>query len=119
MPRPKKQAEQKRAHIVSFRLNDSEHARLAQNAQRAALDISDYARLSVLQTPIIVHQTTTPDMETVDQLRRIGVNFNQIARAFHRTGQTPPDYFQALCHDVETVLGKVFSEYLERGSTYR
>ena len=119
MPRPKKQAEQKRSHVVSFRLDDTEHEYLTQNAKRAALDISDYARLSVLQDKIIVHKTTTPDMETVDQLRRIGVNFNQIARAFNSTGQTPPDYFQALCHDVETVLGKVFSEYLERGSTYR
>ncbi len=119
MPRPKKQTEQKRSHVVSFRLNDTEYAHLAQNAQQAVLDISDYARLSVLKAKITVYQTTTPDMETVEQLRRIGVNFNQIACALNSTGQTPPDYFQALCHDVETVLGKVFSEYLERGSAHR
>lgn len=119
MPRPKKQAENRRSAWIRYRISAQELEAIQAKAEQAELSIHNYARLSALQDKIVVHQTTTPDMETVEQLRRIGVNFNQIAHALNSTGQTPPDYFQALCHDVETVLGKVFSEYLERGSTHR
>lgn len=120
MPRPRKQAEQKRSRVIAFRVTDDEYAAVENKARKAEIDIGDFARHAVLRKRVTQRQTAAPaDFEAVDQLRRLGVNFNQIARALNSGGGTPPQSFQRLCARVEALLGTLFAEYLGRGSPHR
>lgn len=119
MPRPRKQAEQKRSRVIAFRVTDDEYAAVENKARKAEIDIGDFARHAVLRKRVTKQQTAAPaNFEAVDQLRRLGVNFNQIARALNSGGGVPSS-FQRLCERVEALLGTLFAEYLGRGSPHR
>lgn len=118
MARPRKQAEQKRSRVIAFRVTDEEYDRVQIKAGTARLEVGDFARLAALNRPVVVNQNATPDIEAVDQLRRLGVNFNQIARALNSGGVLPQN-FQRLCVHVESLLERLFAEYLGRDSAHR
>ncbi|QEP30628.1 plasmid mobilization protein [Pukyongiella litopenaei] len=49
-------------------------------AADASLSSSEFLRRSALSTEVVVQQGARADFETIGQLRRIGVNLNQLAR---------------------------------------
>lgn len=119
MARPRKQVEQKRTRVIAFRVTDDEYASIERRAHKADIDIGDFVRHAALRKRITKPQTAPANFEAVDQLRRIGVNFNQIARALNSGGGGLPSSFHALCERVEALLGTLFAEYLGRGSAHR
>ncbi len=119
MARPRKQVEQKRTRVIAFRVTDDEYASIERRAHKADIDIGDFVRHAALRKRITKPQTAPANFEAVNQLRRIGVNFNQIARALNSGGGSLPSSFHALCERVEALLGTLFAEYLGRGSAHR
>ncbi|NIQ95473.1 MAG: MobC family plasmid mobilization relaxosome protein, partial [Desulfuromonadales bacterium] len=57
----------------------------------AGLSPSAYARKMLLTGKVVRVQSSKLDPETLDQLRRIGVNLNQAVHKFHTTGKAPPE----------------------------
>jgi hypothetical protein len=115
MARPKKQTAT-RPHVVAFRLNDAERARLQRDADASGLAPNDVARAKVTGTHASVRlssrraesQAESPAMfELRQQLMRVGVNLNQIARRFHMSGEHEPDELKNSCRELDAVLRAV------------
>lgn len=80
MPRPKKSPEEKRDLRVAFRLSAPDAEALGTRAKAAGLSVGAYARHMALRGKLEVVTRQEPDFALLDQLRRIGVNLNQLAR---------------------------------------
>lgn len=75
----------KRKNRVEIRLSDDELEHLNKAVAKTGLSREAYLRLIIQK--IVPAEKPYPDLkETIDQLRRIGNNFNQIAVVAHKTG---------------------------------
>jgi hypothetical protein len=74
--RPRKDPAERRSHTHGLRLSPKEKEELERRAERAGLSLSAYLRRRGLGRPI----KTRVEKEATDELNRIGVNLNQIAR---------------------------------------
>lgn len=110
MARPKKAPEEKRDLRVAFRLSAPDAEALGTRAKAAGLSVGSYARMMALQGKVQVVQRREPDFELLDQLRRIGVNLNQLAREQHRRGHHDPGYLHHLCDQIEGLLAQAIEE---------
>lgn len=104
MARPRKSPEDRRALRVAFRLSAPDAEALAARAQAAGMPIGVFAREMALSGRVSVSRAEGPAFETLDQLRRIGVNLNQLTRAYHRRGVLPPDHLRGLCERIEALI---------------
>jgi hypothetical protein len=96
MARPKKQTGDKRAQVMQARVSPAEHAEILLRAAKASVSPSEFLRRSALSVEVVVQQGGPSDFETADQLRRIGVNLNQLARVANKTGYMPDGLEEAL-----------------------
>lgn len=94
--RPKKQPADRRTVSLSCRLTSAERLTLEHAAMRAGMSASDYVRKLVLSGKVIVRENRRLDHASFDQLRRIGVNLNQLTRVANRTGNVPDEITQAV-----------------------
>ena len=74
--RPRKDPQDRRSHTHGLRLSPNEKEELEQRAERAGVTLSEYIRRKALERKI----KTKVEEEAIRQVRRIGVNLNQIAR---------------------------------------
>ena len=81
--RPKKTEATGRASRVHVLLTVAEKARVREAARRGGLSISEYVRRRTLGRPV----TSRVDADVERQLRRIGVNLNQLTRVANAAGQ--------------------------------
>ena len=110
MARPKKAPNEKRDLRVAFRLSAPDAEALGARAKAAGLSVGAYARMMALRGKVQIVTRAEPDFETLDQLRRIGVNLNQLAREQHRRGHHDPDYLRHLCTEIETLLTQAIED---------
>ncbi len=103
MPRPKKDTDERRSEALAFRLTPAERLRVEHAAIEAGLSASEYAREQTLNGRIVMEQRIALDPAVFDQLRRIGVNLNQLARIANQSKQAPPELARA-CAAVEEFL---------------
>lgn len=87
MARPTKSNAEKRGRVTGVRLSPAEHDALLSRATVSGLSLSEYLRLSGLHRPLpsparSPAAANTP-FELVEQLRRVGVNLNQLTRLSH------------------------------------
>ncbi len=94
MPRPAKKAEETRTLRVDIRLNTVEQKGLAGKAAADGLSMSDYIRVTVLNSKP-VQKKINPEraalISGLGQLGKIGSNLNQIAAELHRERITLQD----------------------------
>lgn len=109
MARPKKQTDDKRAQWIKARVSPAEHALVLTRACSAGLVPSDFVRTCALSSQIVVAEGTAGDFELTDQLRRIGVNLNQLARVANVTGYMPDGLEEALAK-----MNHLFDRMIER-----
>lgn len=103
MARPRKPTNELRTGTLAFRLTARERLEIEQAARSAGLSASEYARRQVLAGRVIVQTTHSLDRDTFDQLRRIGVNLNQIARIANQTDRIPAS-LPHVCATLEELL---------------
>jgi hypothetical protein len=82
-----------------------------QAAQEAGLTPSEYARDLVLTGRVVVQRNRTLDHAVFDELRRIGVNLNQLTRLAHQRGEFP-----AGLEEVFATLDRLLVAELDGGS---
>lgn len=114
MARPKKDPDELRTETLAFRLTPAERVRIEQAAAQAGLGPSAYARMQALKGRVVVpeHRTLHPDL--FDELRRIGVNLNQLTRLAHIREEPPPD-LPRLCTALDRFLAQELSGYGAQG----
>ncbi len=111
MARPKKQPTERKSSPMSIRFSVSERMLIEQYARDAGLgSASEYVRRQALHGKVVIHQSQSLDPATFDQLRRLGVNLNQLARIANAEGEIP-SRLARLCDDVEAFLMKEISGY--------
>jgi hypothetical protein len=91
MARPKKNPGELKAEFLAFRLTPSERLQIEEAARDAGMSAAAYARMLTLSRRVTVRQHSTLDPAVFDQLRRIGVNLNQLTRLANATGTIPPE----------------------------
>lgn len=106
MARPRKSPEDRHTETVRVPLRPADFQRLQEKADKAETTVTDFVRASALGQKFTVIQSDNPDPETVDQLRRIGVNLNQIAKALNAQKAVPPSVLASACEDLKTVLAQ-------------
>jgi uncharacterized protein (DUF1778 family) len=89
MPRPRKTDGERRSEALGLRLTPAERIRIERAAAQAGLTASEYVREQVLRGRVVVRQNRTLDHAAFDELRRVGVNLNQLTRLAHQREQFP------------------------------
>jgi len=96
------------ASLPPVRCTAAEKERILSKARQANLSLTEYIRSMALKGNIIVRQSST-DFETISQLKKIGVNFNQQIKKYNATGKLT---FELL--DVNKKLETLIDKLLER-----
>ena len=112
MPRPRKTDGERRSEALGLRLTPAERLRVERAALQAGLSTSEYVRAQVLNGRVIVHQSWTLGHVVFDELRRIGVNLNQLTRLAHQRQQFPAGLTD-VCRALEDLLARELDAALE------
>jgi len=114
MARPKKDPHELRTETLAFRLTPSERIQIEQAAAKAGLQPSAYARMQAIKGRVVASEQRTLAPELFDELRRIGVNLNQLTRLAH-INEEPPKDLPRLCAALDRFLLKELSGYGAQG----
>lgn len=115
MARPKLDPAQRRTQQVSISLSPAEFAALKAKADRAETNVTAFARSAALGQKVSVTESTAPDFLTRNELRRIGVNLNQIAKALNAQQEALPVSLVSACEKLDAL----FDQWLAHGSKDR
>jgi len=102
--RPPKSPEDKHSETVRIPLRPADFARLQSNADKAETSITDFVRATALGHTFNVVQSNAPDFDTMQELRRIGVNLNQIAKQMNAQKTVKPSELTTACQKLERLL---------------
>ncbi|WP_100269195.1 plasmid mobilization protein [Epibacterium ulvae] len=102
--RPKLSPEDRHSEQINIPLKPSDLASLQDSADKAQTTITDFVRASALGHRFNVMQSHAPDFETMAELRRIGVNLNQIAKALNARQQALPASLVSTCDKLDVLL---------------
>lgn len=108
MARPTIPPHERSMKQVNVRLTPEQFARLTEKAEQAGTTVSGFMRDAAMGKRVAVKRTTAPDFLTRNELRRIGVNLNQIAHAMNAGGVTSPDRLDGLA----VKLDHLFDQWL-------
>ena len=67
-----------KSEIMKFRATPEQRKAIEEKAEQSGMSVSEYLRASALDKPIVVIEGAD---KVADELRRIGVNVNQLAHA--------------------------------------
>lgn len=104
----------KRAHLVKFFLNDEEYEKLCKDAASVNKDLSKYLRL-VIHWIAPIEPPSVEVKELMRELRRVGVNMNQIAAKAHSLGFVDELEYRRNADEVMRLLGAIQQEYAKKG----
>ncbi|WP_425503903.1 plasmid mobilization protein [Cerasicoccus frondis] len=111
MARPSLPQSRVKTRIVSFRLNDAEHARLAHKAASANMRINEFARRASLSGGgrISIRTVKQCDPALMKQLYHIGHNLNQLVKNAHIFERVSPQVDE-LCHRIDRLMDEALNE---------
>lgn len=89
MARPRKPTDERLTERIEFTVRRSDFLRAAEDAAKAHMTRTAFNRQLFLEGRVVIMQTRQLDYATYDQLRRIGVNLNQLTRRFNQTDEYP------------------------------
>lgn len=100
---------ERRSEQANIRLSPVELATLASKADAVNTTVTEFIRAAALNKRTPVRQTNAPDFATRDELRRIGVNLNQIARVLNAGGTVDTSEISGLCAKLDTLFDQWLS----------
>ncbi len=108
MARPKIDPAKKRTESVRVSYSPIELEQINAKADAGETNVTAFVRAASLGKSVTVQQSTAPDFATRDELRRIGVNLNQIAKAMNAQKTVAPAELLAVC----AKLDHLFDQWL-------
>ena len=105
MARPPKEKDARKSRVVSYRLTDSEYARLAHRAATTNMRINELAKTLTLSKSetLKVETYMKYDPLLINELNRIGNNLNQMVKRYHMTGRASP-LMEDLCDRIDQLI---------------
>jgi len=97
MARPKIDPAKRRTESVRVSLSPVELAQLNAKADTGETTVTAFVRASALGKSVTVQKSTAPDFVTRSELRSIGTNLNQIAKAMNAQKTVAPAELLAVC----------------------
>lgn len=94
---------------IGVRLSFEEQEQLLKQAALARLSLSEYVRKMSLDGEIRMEQPKGASPDVIVQLRHMGNNLNQIARALNSGGCVPPDLI-AVCDEINDYIFDLMCE---------
>lgn len=113
MARPKKDPTARRSAQVNLRLSPVELHTLNQKAEAAGMNLTAFARAAALSRKLPTAQGPAVDFETRAELRRIGVNLNQIAKALNARRAALPASLVACCTKLDALFDRIMPDGAE------
>lgn len=110
MARPKKAPTERRTEQVSLRLSPVELARLQGKADQSRQSVTAFVRAAAMGKPVTVQQVQAGDFELRQELRRIGVNLNQIAKSLNARQQALPVSLVATCEKLDAIFDRMLAD---------
>lgn len=104
MARPTKTDDDRRSSVLKLRVTQGEFDSLKRDAQRTGQTVSEIARRKVLNESLTFRTTRRLPTEAYAELRRIGVNLNQIARRMNASGRADPLDVQIVHRDIDRLF---------------
>ena len=104
-----------RTHLIKAYLNDSEYKRFCRMAEATKRTNSDLVR-RLLQTSVFVEFPPVEYREIIDQLERIGINLNQLARVAHSLGFIDEPEYRKNANGVWRMVARLAQIYLQVGA---
>lgn len=90
-----------------------ERAKIEVKADQADLVMSEYLRTIALKPRVTIKQTRDLDFATREELRRVGVNLNQIAKAMNAGQQGLPVSLVKSTEKLEAIFEVIFANLTE------
>ena len=87
-------------------MTDEDCARICANAQKSGLSVSEYVRRVAVDGHVVVREQSGYGMALAVQLRRVGVNLNQLTRFANANEELPPELVRLL-PKLETILDRI------------
>jgi len=109
MARPKIDPMERRTEQVNLRLSPVELARLNAKAEAAQTNVTAFVRAAAMGKSVTVRNQSSTDFETRQELRRIGVNLNQIAKALNARQQGLPASLVATCEKLDALFDRMLA----------
>jgi len=117
MARPKKPTDEARRHIITFRLTNAEMDQLEKESVASGTVPNECARLKTTGGPAPGARKKVraerPRLEVSfdlrQELRRVGVNMNQIARRLNMIGEHEPAELVSATRRVDEILAKILT----------
>ena len=106
MARPKIDPAERRTEQVSLALSPMELGNLKTKASQADTTVTAFVRAAALGQRVSVTKSTAPDFVTRDELRRIGVNLNQIAKALNARKDALPASLVSTCEKLDALFDR-------------
>lgn len=115
MARPKLDPTERKTEQINLRLSPVELSTLARKADAAGTTVTAFTRSAALGKTVKAPPQSSVDFETRQELRRIGVNLNQIAKHLNAGRAVPVDVIAQTC----TKLDSLFDRIMPDGSESR
>ena len=109
MARPKLAPDKLRSERVVTYVTRADYLRGIDNAERAGLSLAEYAREQFVSGRVVIKEYQQLDFTVVDQLRRLGVNLNQLTHLAHIEKRQPTALPRLLEH-IERFLAEHVDE---------
>jgi len=109
MVRPAKAADVRRVRGAGVRFTADEYAAVLAKASASGVSLSEFLRLAALNRPLPRKVAAGPNSTAfviANELRRVGVNLNQIARLSHMGIEHEGDLLPLLA-DIREILARV------------
>lgn len=110
--RPPLPPAEKRTEILQIRVSPIERAKIEAKADQADLVMSEYLRAIALKPRVTIKQTRDLDFATREELRRVGVNLNQIAKAMN-AGQGLPASLAKTTEKLDAIFDVIYANLTE------
>ena len=124
MARPKKKSSDRYDHYVRTRCSEADYTVIKKKAVKAGLSLSEYIRQQALYGRVVVQENRLVkrtsgvgnanskglDFELIQQLRKIGINVNQIAKNMNIFGRESSADQQRCWTKLEQVLDMIIAQ---------
>lgn len=94
--------------LPPVRCTEAEKQLIKINARKAGLSVTEYIRQMTFRGKVVIQENNL-DLETIHQLRKLGINLNQQTKKLNATGVMPVE-LKHLWVKLDAVLDKMLEE---------
>ena len=111
--RPQLPPAEKRSEILQIRVSPIERAKIEAKADQSSMVMSEYLRGVALKPKLKIIQGRQLDFEATDQLRRVGVLLNQIAKAMNAKQEALPSSLVDATEKLDAIFSVILADVSE------